>query len=102
MAGTMLLSTTRCSSHSLCQGQLQDSTVAIQQNVATCIQYKQAKRGEMAELKNKKKELQQTRCVLARNTLLIGVEMTIWRGEAVTVEEVEVLISFGTAAASAD
>lgn len=56
----------------------------------------------MAKLKNKKKVLQRTRCVLARNSLLIGVEMAIWRREAVTVEEAEVLISFGTTAASAD
>lgn len=41
----------------------------------------------MANLENKKKILQQIRCFLAHNILLIGVKMTIWREEAVTVKE---------------
>lgn len=60
-------------------------------------------RWQTSRIKRKKKILQQIQCVLAHNILLIGVKMTIWREEAVTVKEGEeeeflTLISFGTAA----
>lgn len=80
-AGTTLLSTTRGSSVSLCQGQLQRCSVAIQQTTAPCIQYQQAEKGEMANLSNNMTILQQTRGVLAHGARLIGVRMTIWMGE---------------------